>query len=72
MKSTARYLAIGIVVALSGCASSEYLIVLNDGTTLPVVGNPRLDDETGFYTYWDEKGREGRIAKGKVGQIIER
>jgi len=53
------------VLPLLGCASSEYLIVLNGGTTLPVEGNPRLDDGTGFLHYWDEKGE-------KVTQIIER
>jgi len=57
---------------LAACSSPEYIISTNDGTMIPTNGKPKLDEETGMYTYKDAEGRAVTIKKDDVKQIMER
>jgi hypothetical protein len=60
------------VLLLAGCASSEYIISKSDGTMITTYGKPKLDEQTGMYTYKGTDGKEMTIKKEDVKQIMER
>lgn len=60
-----------VAVGMAGC-SSEYIISTTDGTMIATQGKPKLDEDSGMYSYEDAEGREASISKDKVKQIMER
>ena len=57
---------------LAACSSPEYIISTTDGTMIPTKGKPKLDEETGMYSYKDAEGRTTSIKKDDVKQVMER
>ncbi len=57
---------------LAACSSPEYIISTTDGTMIPTNGKPKLDEETGMYSYKDAEGRSTSIKKDDVKQIMQR
>jgi len=73
MIRTIRLLTIlAVMTALTGCSSPEYIISTTNGVMITVDGKPKLDEETGVYSYKDQEGREATINKDEVSQILER
>jgi hypothetical protein len=73
MKNGLKLAIISVSMAfLAACSSPEYIISTNDGTMIPANGKPKLDEETGMYTYKDAEGRAVTIKKDDVKQIMER
>lgn len=67
-----RFVAIlAAMTILAGCAS-EYVISTTSGVMIPTKGKPKLDEDTGIYTYKDDEGRTTTINKSDVAQVMER
>lgn len=67
-----RFVAIlAAMTILAGCAS-EYVISTTSGVMIPTKGKPKLDEDTGIYSYEDSEGRENTINKSEVAQVMER
>jgi len=73
MKNALKLVLITASMAfMAACSSPEYIISTNDGTMIPTNGKPKLDEETGMYTYKDAEGRATSIKKDDVKQIMQR
>jgi uncharacterized lipoprotein YajG len=73
MKNGLKLSIIAVSMAfLAACSSPEYIISTTDGTMIPSNGKPKLDEETGMYTYKDAEGRAVTIKKEDVKQVMER
>lgn len=73
MTNKLRIFAAAMSLALLvACSTTEYLITMNDGTTLQSKGEPVLNQKTGMYDYHDLDGRPAAIKKDDVKQILQR
>ncbi|EPM5661682.1 YgdI/YgdR family lipoprotein [Vibrio alginolyticus] len=63
---------IATVLLLAACGSSQYLMSTNEGKIITSYGKPDLNEETGMYEYEDMDGKEMRISKEQIVQIVER
>lgn len=63
--------AVGIVCAMSGCAS-DYVMATKDGRMILTEGKPQIDEDTGLVSYHDIQGNAMQINRDDVSQIIER
>ena len=61
-----------VLLLAGGCASPEYIISTTDGTLMTTKGKPKFDEELGMYVFKDSEGREVRLQKDDVKQIMER
>lgn len=71
-RSIAVALTIVTMAFLAGCASKEYIIGKTDGTMITTQGKPKLDEQTGMYTFRGADGKDTTIRKDDVKQIMER
>ncbi len=67
-----RILVAALLLTLSACGSTEYLIATNDGELIPTYGKPELDNTTGRYSYKDTNGVVRRIPADDVSRVIKR
>jgi hypothetical protein len=73
MNRAIKTAAVTLVAALAAaCSSTEYIISTNDGSMITTSGKPKLDEDSGMYTYKDTEGRSASIKKEQVKQIMER
>ena len=73
MNRVSKAVLVALAMAfLAACSSTEYIISTTDGTMITTSGKPKLNEDTGMYTYEDAEGRSGSIKKEQVKQIMER
>ncbi len=71
IRKTKLVAILAAMTMLAGCAS-EYVISTTSGVMIPAKGKPKLNEDTGVYTYKDQEGRETTINKTDVKQVMER
>jgi major membrane immunogen (membrane-anchored lipoprotein) len=70
-RSSTLIAAMVLALLLAGCGSSGHIISTTDGTMIATQGEPKLDDDSGMYSYELAEGRAASISKKKVKQIME-
>ncbi len=69
-----KLLLLPIIAALmlAGCSPTQYIISTKTGALIQANSKPRLDSDSGLYTYKNADGKEGTINKDDVTEILER
>lgn len=60
-----------MTLALTACASSNYVMHTNDGRTIVTEGKPKTDEETGMIKYKDASGVQQQINRADVKEMME-
>jgi hypothetical protein len=72
MKMTARLLLAIAAVAVTACASPQYIISTAGGQMITAHGKPESDLQTGMLKYRDSEGKQQMIKLSDVKQVMER
>ena len=67
-----RWLVLAAVALLAACSTPQYVMGTKSGQLIVSYGEPRLDEKSGLYTYYDADGKKITIPKAEVVQIMER
>ncbi len=72
MRSLVTLAAAAVLIVLSACSTTQYIIGTKTGQLIVAHGEPELDKNTNMYRYRDADGKEMSIAATEVAQIVER